>query len=82
MKVNLHIQRLVIDGPTGMPEEEISAAVTAALSAQLTEGSLPGLMSRGGARAEIIVPDINTAEQNPADIGQQIGGAIWKGLDR
>ncbi len=83
MKIQLHIERLILDG---LPVERIDgsivrAAVEAELSRLLTaEGLHPSLLS-GGATPAVQGSSIQlTSQSNPAHLGTQIAQAAYGGL--
>ena len=83
MNINLHIERLVLDGlPLSQRDgPAVQAAVEAELTRLLTEGGLsPDLLS-GGALASVKANSINVEkESSPASLGQQIAGSLGNAL--
>jgi hypothetical protein len=85
MNVNLHIERLILEGiPLSTRERGVLAtAVTTELTRLITEGGLPAGMPAGG-----IVPSIPAgaiqlgADNSPARLGQQIAQAVYGGNGR
>ncbi len=85
MNVNLHIERLVLDGITLSAKERVvlGTAVSAELTRLISEGGLPtGLPASG------VVPSIPAgaiqlgSDHNPARLGQQIAQAVYGGNSR
>ncbi|MBD0372206.1 MAG: hypothetical protein ICV60_15295 [Pyrinomonadaceae bacterium] len=85
MNINLHIERLVLDG---MPFSQAQgAAVRAAIEAELGR-----LLSRGGLHAElhsgialesVRAPALQLrADSTPKQVGQQIARSIYGGIGR
>jgi len=83
MNINLHIERLVLDG---LPIERyqgplVKAAVEAELSRLLTADGLARSLRAGGAMPSTPAPDIQLESGgSPARIGQQIGRAVYNGI--
>jgi hypothetical protein len=85
VNINLHIERLVLDGLTVAPGDgaRIKAAVEAELSRLLTDGGIaPGL--QGG----IAVPSLRAGSiqmesgAKPQQLGAQIAGAVYRGIGK
>lgn len=85
MRIELHIERLVLDGLplTRADGALVQAAVEAELARLLAEGGLgPGLLA-GVALPSLRVDAVQLAAgSSPAQIGQQIGRAVFGGLGR
>jgi hypothetical protein len=85
MKINLHIERLVLDGVDVEPHQRagLKAAVEAELAGALARnGVASGLQDRGNVRA-IRANSITVGEQNePSRLGRQIGQAVYGGINR
>lgn len=85
MKINLHIDRLVLDG---LPIDHhhgplVKAAVEAELSRLLTANGLANSLLTGGATPSVPAPGIEvSSDRNPAQLGQQIGRAIYGGIGK
>jgi len=85
MNINLHIDRLVLDG---LPIDHhqgplIKAAVEAELSRLLTANGLANSLMTGGAMPSAPAPGIQVSrDSNPARLGQQIGRAIYGGIGK
>ncbi|HTZ40408.1 MAG TPA: hypothetical protein VMB77_09630 [Syntrophales bacterium] len=85
MNINLHIERLVLDGlNVGSGQGAlVKAAVEVELSRLLTEGGLaPGLQSGTS------LPNIRTnpirisGDINPSALGERIAGAVYGGIGK
>lgn len=85
MNINLHIERLILDG---LPLEArdgaaIRAAVEAELARLLTENADLSNRQTGYAIPRVRADAIQLAAQSsPAQIGQQIAGSIYGGIDK
>ncbi|MBX3057993.1 MAG: hypothetical protein KF770_16120 [Anaerolineae bacterium] len=85
MDVNLHIERLVLDGITLSARERavLGTAVSDELTRLINEGGLPANLPASG-----IVPSIPAGaiqldnDNNPARLGQQIAQAVFGGNGR
>lgn len=83
MDINLHIERLILDGLPLAPAQsaQVRAAVEAELSRLLTTGGL-----HAGLQSGIALPSVRAdalqlnANSNPTQIGQQIAQAVYGGI--
>jgi hypothetical protein len=85
MNINLHIERLVLDGIPLSPGERplLQAAVKAELTRLLARGGLSDALQSGGALYNVRSPGIQLAnEGSPLQLGEQIAGAVYGGLRR
>jgi len=86
MNINVHIERLVLDGlPVARHQAPlIQTAVEAELARLITaEGLAPSLKSAGGATPTVNAPGIQfTSDSSPAQIGQEIARAVYGGIGR
>lgn len=83
MKINVHIERMVVDDLGVQPQqaEELKAAVVAALRQQLVAQGVGSTMLpetnllsvRGGS---VSIENINTS----SSLGRQIGNAVYRGV--
>jgi hypothetical protein len=83
MNINLHIERLILDGLpiTGSQGELVQAAAEAELARLLTDGGLAPTWRTGGAVPGIRVNPLQlTVESDPVQIGQHIAQTIAGGL--
>jgi len=81
MNINLHIERLVLDGlpVASVHDATIQAAVETELARQLAEEGLP--QTFGGSARNISGGQIQwPAENNPAQIGQRIAHTVHSAL--
>jgi hypothetical protein len=85
MNINLHIDRLVLDG---LPIEHrdgarVKAAVETELSRLLTANGLANSLVSGGATPSVPAPGIQmSSDGNPARLGRKIGRAIYGGIGK
>ena len=80
MKVNLHIERLVLEGLALGPGEHllVRAAAEAELSRLLTEGGLSSQLLSGGAMYRLSAPEIRlTGANDPGQLGRQVAQALY-----
>jgi hypothetical protein len=84
MKINLHIDRLVLDGISVDSHQRpmLKATLETELGSLLARnGMAPGLQS-GGAFNSIRTDSINIGEKNePSHLGQQIARSVHGGLN-
>jgi hypothetical protein len=83
MNINLHIERLVLDGvllPTGQ-RPLLQAAVEVELTRLLASGGLSNALQSGGAFYNVRTAGIQLAnDRSPAQLGEQIAGAVYGGI--
>lgn len=85
MKVNLHIDKLVLDGVGVEPHQraDLKAAVEAELTAALTRNGIGSGLQGGGSLRSVRAGSITVGEQNePGRLGRQIGQAVYGGISR
>ncbi len=84
MKVNLHIERLVLDG-VGVASHQragLKAAVEAELAAALEQNGIGSDLQGGGSFRSVRAGSITVGEQNePSELGRQIGQAVYGGIN-
>jgi hypothetical protein len=85
MNINLHIERLVLDGislaPGGRPL--LQAAVEAELIRLLASSGLSDALRSGGALYNVRTAGIQLASDgSPAQLGEQIAGAVYGGIGK
>jgi hypothetical protein len=85
MNINLHIERLVLDGlPVGSDQGVfVKSAVEAELSRLLaTDGLNPDFQS-GGAVPSVKADGVRmTNDSHPADLGRQIAQSVYGGIGK
>jgi hypothetical protein len=85
MNINLHIERLVLDGLNiGHGQGAlVKAAVEAELGRLLREGGMSLDLSSGGAFPSVKAGSIMMGKEgNPSMVGQQIAKAVYDGIGR
>ena len=84
MNINLHIERLVLDGLEIAPEQRpvLQAAVERELSRLLTERGLSPSLAQGIAVPQISTGGIQLINSNPTQIGQHIAQSVYGGIGR
>ena len=83
MNINLHIDRLVLDGiPLDSYQRPVlQQALQGELVRLLANGNLNPDFAGGIAIHRLTVPDIQLAENSqPTQLGQQIAGALYGGI--
>ena len=82
MKIDLHIDRLVLDGIDldHAQRPHLQAAVEAELGRLLAEGGL-GALAGGGVVHSLKAGGFEiSSDGNPAQLGRQIAGAVYGGI--
>ncbi len=85
MKVNLHIERLVLDGVGVSPHQRagIKAAVEAELAGALARNGVGSGLQSGGSFRSVLANSIIVGAQNePSRLGRQIGQAVYGGISK
>lgn len=85
MNINLHIERLVLDGIQleGGQHPLLQTAVETELTRLVNDGGLSSGLMRGGAVPQIPAGAIRLSEDsNPNNLGQQIAQAIYGGINK
>jgi hypothetical protein len=83
MNIQVHIERLVLDGLSVAPSQGqlVQAAVEAELARLLASGSLATALSTGAALPVLRAGTIQlAAHHTPAQLGGQIAGAVYSGI--
>jgi hypothetical protein len=85
MNINLHIERLILDGiPLGPGQRPLlQAAMEAELARLLASGGLCEGLQSGGAFYNVRTAGIQLADdRNPASMGEKIAGAVYRGIGK
>lgn len=84
MKINLHIDRLVLDGVNLKPGQQhlVQASLEAELSHLLTERGLASGFARNLAVPRVTASGIQLSDDNnPMQLGQRIAQSVYGGID-
>jgi len=85
MNINLHIERLVLDGISLAPGQRplLQAAVQTELTRLLASGGLSDSPQSGGALYSMRAAGIQLASDgSPARLGEQIAEAVYGGIGK
>jgi hypothetical protein len=83
MNINLHIERLILDGlpVEGSQAPNVQAAVEAELTRLLAQNGLAGGLQAGSILPSIHVNHIQfTPENTPIQMGTQIAKSVYSGI--
>jgi hypothetical protein len=82
MSINVHIERLILDGLSVSDAQSpiISAALETELTRLLAAGGLERSLQSGGAWPGVPVSNIQLTAGKPAHLGQQIAAAVYGGI--
>lgn len=84
MNINLHIERLVLDGVTVAPGQRhlLQASVETELVRMLAEGGLSFSLAEGTNLSRVSANGIELIGNNSAQLGQQIAQSVYGGIGR
>lgn len=85
MNINLHIERLVLDGISLSPGERplLQAAVETELTRLLASSGISDTLQSGGALYNVRTAGIQLANDgSPTRLGEQIAGAVYGGTGK
>lgn len=85
MNVNLHIERLILDGVEVAPNQRhlLRAAVEAELGRLINLGGVGGEIGGGGTVPTVAGRSIQLQGNNgPGELGRQIAGAVYGGIGK
>jgi hypothetical protein len=82
MNINLHIERLVLDGINIGPGQRhlLQASVETELTRYLTDGSLSVGLAQGAVVPRMSARGIQLTSNNPTQLGQQIAQSVYEGI--
>lgn len=83
MRINLHIDRLVVEGLdlTTADRRVLQAAIEKHLARQLAKGGIGKLAQAGGHFAALQAENIQvTQAAGPGELGRQVAGSIYGGI--
>ena len=85
MNINLHIERLVLDGVSIKPHQQhmFKATLETELGRLLTDNGIASGLQTGGAFNAVQAPSIEIGETNePYHLGLRIARSIYGGINR
>lgn len=85
MKIEVHIERLILDGlsVTAAERAQVHAAITAELAGRLAGGGIAESLRGGGAVPQLRAPPVALGPHDRADaIGRQIAFSVHAGIGR
>ena len=85
MNINLHIDRLVLDGVSVAPHQraDLKAAVEVALRQQLANQGIGSAMQMNSHHRLVSGGSISVENSHkPVSLGQQIGNAVYGGIGK
>ena len=85
MNINLHIERLILEGLPldGSKGVHVQKSVERELTTLLANGELHDALRSGGNLFRMQTSGIHVSkETSPADLGEQIAGAVYGGLGK
>ncbi|NOZ51801.1 MAG: hypothetical protein GXP08_01465 [Gammaproteobacteria bacterium] len=83
MNINLHIERLVLDGVLVEPQQraELKAVVESELRQQLVSQGISSTMQSNNNHQSVRAGSISIENiHKPVSLGQQIGNAVYRGI--
>ncbi|WP_404361092.1 hypothetical protein [Methylotuvimicrobium sp. KM1] len=83
MNINLHIERLILDGIDITPGQRhlLQASLTTELTRMLAEGGLAPNLAQGVASPQATASDVQLNDaNNPAQLGRQIAQSVYGGI--
>ena len=82
MNINLHIERLVLDGVNITADQHhlLQASVTTELGRMLTEGGVSSSLAQEAAVSRISANGIQLTDNNPVQLGQNIAQSVYRGI--
>lgn len=82
MNINLHIERLVLDGVNIAPHQRLllREALQAELTRLLSTGGLSEGLTRGITLPKISANGVQLTSNDPTQLGQQIAQSVYGGI--
>jgi hypothetical protein len=82
MNINLHIERLVLDGVNITPGQRhiLQASVETELTRLLNDGGLAPGLAQGTALSRLSTRGIHITDNNPTQLGRQIAQSVYGGI--
>jgi hypothetical protein len=84
MNINLHIERLVLDGINISPSQRdlLQASITTELVQLLNNGALVDNFVEGDALSRLATNSIQLTINKPVELGKQIAQSVYGGIGR
>ena len=84
MNINLHIERLVLDGINISPGQRdlLQASITTELTQLLNNAGLAGMLVEGGALPRLSTNNIQLTSNKPMELGQKIAQSVYGGISK
>lgn len=84
MNINLHIERLVLDGVNIAPHQGplLQQALQTELTRLLATGGLSDGLTRGIALPRLSASNIQLTDNNPTQLGRQIAQSVYGGIGK
>ena len=84
MDINLHIERLVLDGVDIAPGQGdlLQTSVTNELTQLFNSGSLASNLVGGASLSRVATKSIQLSTDKPQSLGQQIAQSVYGGISR
>jgi len=82
MNIDLHIERLVLDG-IDLPQDQhplLQASITAELTRLLGDGGLAPHLAKGISLTRLSAGSLRLTDQSPHPLGERIAQSIYGGL--
>lgn len=82
MNINLHIERLLLDGVSIAPDQLhiLQASVETELTRLLTDGGLSPGLAQGTSWPRMSTSGIQLTDNNPTQIGLHIAQSVYEGI--
>jgi hypothetical protein len=83
MKVEVRVDKLVLDGPGPVAPEQVKAAVARELSRQIAEQGVPARLRESASLGTVDGGRLpGSARPGPQALARGIAGAVYRGLDK
>ena len=82
MIINLHIDRLILEGVDIAPHQQhlLHASVTAELTRMFSNDSPVRGFAKGFSIAHVSTGSVQLAKNNPTQLGRQIAQSVYRGI--
>ena len=84
MNINLHIERLILDGINISPGQRhlLQASITTELTQLLNNSGLADGLVEGGALPRLSTNNIQLTSNKPMELGKQIAQSVYGGISK